>query len=285
MEKEELRLRQQEQERILTEQRRREEHKRKEYKARIMLERQKTIVMMEELGEREEYLKEKTMLRIEETRRAQEKDSNKITQERVELIKTVSDRKDKLLIFGYVRKSAFNPYKLEIPSCIIEYIVLYRWFLPQWEREEQEKQRQMERALREEAEIMKADEERRKREEIERKNKEIDDRLDTKTKPIMNVLEDLKMKVGRSMVDGGSNEDGVMKDTDVFGDNDNVEGVKLWLKDTVKLERYFDMFMKNGVDRLSVVVLLDKDSLKEIGVDQIGHQLLILNEIEKLKKL
>ena len=131
-----------------------------------------------------------------------------------------------------------------------------------------------------EEERKKAEEERRRRKEIERKNKEIDDRLDIKMEPIINTLEDLKMKVERLMVGGISNKDG-----DVFGDNDNVEGVKLWLKDTVKLEGYYDLFVKNGVDRLSVVVLLDRDSLKEIGVDKIGHQLLILNEIEKLKKL
>ena len=47
-------------------------------------------------------------------RRVQEKDSNKITQERVELIKTISDQKS-TLIFGYVRKNAFNTYALDIP--------------------------------------------------------------------------------------------------------------------------------------------------------------------------
>ena len=69
-------------------------------------------------------------------RKAQAKDSDTIISERVDLIKTIDNEKNNLLIFGYIRENATNPYKLYIPSSIIEYIILYRWFMPEWEKEE-----------------------------------------------------------------------------------------------------------------------------------------------------
>ena len=104
---------------------------------------------------------------IYESRKAQAKDSEDIELERVKLLKTIKNQKEKLLIFGYVRENTTSAsYKLDIPSSVIEYIVLYRWYLNEWER-----MKAMEEAMRKAAE----EEERKKRQEIERKNKEIDD--------------------------------------------------------------------------------------------------------------
>ena len=59
--------------------------------------------------------------------------------------------------------------------------------------------------------------------------------------------------------------------------------LKLWLKDKVGLPQYFDIFLKNGIDELSTAVLLDKITLKEIGIDKIGHQMRILNELKQIR--
>eukprot|EP01083_Nonionella_stella_P123908 373707_1 len=57
--------------------------------------------------------------------------------------------------------------------------------------------------------------------------------------------------------------------------------VKSWLE-KVRLPQYFDNFMNNGIDELSVVALLDKATLKDIGIDVIGHQMKILNHVKQL---
>lgn len=63
------------------------------------------------------------------------KNSDEIINERVELMKTITDEKNKLLISGYIRNNAVN---IIIPSAIIEYITLYRWFLPKRDEEQEQ---------------------------------------------------------------------------------------------------------------------------------------------------
>eukprot|EP01083_Nonionella_stella_P216358 777829_1 len=64
--------------------------------------------------------------------------------------------------------------------------------------------------------------------------------------------------------------------------NPEQQKVKSWLENNVKLPQYFDTFMKNGIDELSVVALLDTATLKAIGIDVIGHQMKILNHAKQL---
>lgn len=40
-----------------------------------------------------------------------------------------------------------------------------------------------------------------------------------------------------------------------------------------------DLFIKSGIDRLSVIVSMGRTTLKEIDVNKLGHCLLILDEI------
>ena len=56
-----------------------------------------------------------------------EKNSDKITIERVNLMKKIKNVDNVSLIFGYIRIEAYNKYNINIPASIIEYIVLYRW--------------------------------------------------------------------------------------------------------------------------------------------------------------
>ena len=65
----------------------------------------------------------------------QSKNSHLVIKERVILIKTI-EPENKLLTTGYVRIEALNAYNLVVPLSIIEYIMLYRWFLTPLERTE-----------------------------------------------------------------------------------------------------------------------------------------------------
>ena len=213
-------------------------------------------------------------LKAEQERNAKGKDSDAITKERVDLLKTIKNEQDKLLVFGYIHIEAFKTYNIYIPASIVEYIILYIWYLPELERARKR---------------IKEIRERRERRKIEAKYKEIDDRVKLLMQPLIEQVFDLRQKLHKleGLISGATDNhnENIESVSNSFDDNDNVAGVTLWLRDTVKLGEYLDLFIKNGIDRLSVVVLLDKRALREIGVDKIGHRLLILSEIEKLKRL
>ena len=57
--------------------------------------------------------------------------------------------------------------------------------------------------------------------------------------------------------------------------------LKSWLEAEVKLPQYYQAFVKNGIDEISVVAMLEQSNLKDIGIEVIGHQMKIL----KLAKL
>eukprot|EP01083_Nonionella_stella_P216357 777828_1 len=98
----------------------------------------------------------------------------------------------------------------------------------------------------------------------EQKNEDTDDRFDK----MMNEMK--RMKQIMNTLSANTNL------------NAEQQKVKSWLENKVKLPRYFDNFMNNGIDELSVVALLDKATLKDIGIDVIGHQMKILNHAKQL---
>ena len=59
--------------------------------------------------------------------------------------------------------------------------------------------------------------------------------------------------------------------------------LKSWLEDTIKLPQYFDIFVEAGFEDLNTVSLLDKNALKELGVDKLAHQMKILNGLKQLQ--
>ena len=72
-------------------------------------------------------------------------------------------------------------------------------------------------------------------------------------------------------------------DNDTKSDNDDKEELREWLKDVVKLPQYFQVFIENGIEDLDTVAALDKDTLKQIGIDKVGHQLKILTNAKTIK--
>eukprot|EP01084_Bolivina_argentea_P157750 274880_1 len=66
--------------------------------------------------------------------------------------------------------------------------------------------------------------------------------------------------------------------------NPEQQKLKSWLENKVKLPQYYDVFLNNGIDELSVVAMIDKNTLKDMGIDTIGHQVKILNYAKQLNK-
>eukprot|EP01084_Bolivina_argentea_P164024 285238_1 len=71
----------------------------------------------------------------------------------------------------------------------------------------------------------------------------------------------------------------IKNENDTTSEHDKL---RQWLTNTVKLPQYYQMFIDNGVNQLSVLELLDMKSLTEIGVSKIGHRLKILHLIKQL---
>ena len=55
--------------------------------------------------------------------------------------------------------------------------------------------------------------------------------------------------------------------------------------DKVGLGEYFDLFIASGIEDLSTASLLTMETIKGMGIDKIGHQMKILNQVIKLKQI
>lgn len=65
----------------------------------------------------------------------------------------------------------------------------------------------------------------------------------------------------------------------------NLQQVREWLND-LDLSEYYDNFIDNGFDKLDIITnnINNKDILKRIGIDKIGHQIVIIKSIQKLNE-
>eukprot|EP01083_Nonionella_stella_P027018 74299_1 len=52
--------------------------------------------------------------------------------------------------------------------------------------------------------------------------------------------------------------------------------LKSWLEMEVGFPQYYDTFMENGIEDLSIASMLTMETIKSIGIDKIGHQMKIL---------
>ena len=76
----------------------------------------------------------------------------------------------------------------------------------------------------------------------------------------------------------------IVKETVVSAMEPGKQKLKLWLEEEVKLPQYYELFISNGIEDLETVALLTMTTIKGIGVDLIGHQIKILNEVNKLNQ-
>lgn len=58
--------------------------------------------------------------------------------------------------------------------------------------------------------------------------------------------------------------------------------IYLWLKNTVKLDIYFDVFIQNGIDDMDILSSLRMNDLINIGIDKLGHRIKIMKCIASL---
>ena len=72
--------------------------------------------------------------------------------------------------------------------------------------------------------------------------------------------------------------------SDVIEENTEEAIFKKWVVNTLKYPEYYELFVENGVDTLNVAKLLTKSELKAIGINKIGHQLKIMEEIQAYKQ-
>ena len=56
-----------------------------------------------------------------------------------------------------------------------------------------------------------------------------------------------------------------------------------WLKNTVKLDQYFDILIENGFEDMISVSKLSKEMLDQIGITKIGHQQRMLHFVDLIK--
>lgn len=74
-------------------------------------------------------------------------------------------------------------------------------------------------------------------------------------------------------------------ETDVDSkDNDNESSLYLWLKNDVKLDEYFETFIENGLEDMSIITALTEKELDLIGITKLGHKIKIIQEINKYKQ-
>mmetsp|Transcript_46247 Transcript_46247/g.41365 ORF Transcript_46247/g.41365 Transcript_46247/m.41365 type:complete len:496 (-) Transcript_46247:9-1496(-) len=64
--------------------------------------------------------------------------------------------------------------------------------------------------------------------------------------------------------------------------NPEQEKLRAWLRDTVKLKQYFDIFIDNGFGNLEAMQIVTMEVLNMIGIEKIGHKMILLRHIAKL---
>merc|ERR1712154_464695 len=72
---------------------------------------------------------------------------------------------------------------------------------------------------------------------------------------------------------------------DVYVENEDVMKFKMWLKVTVNLMEYYELFIQNGFDSLEMMKEInDVNDLNYIGIPLKAHQLKLMNHIKTLKR-
>ena len=68
-------------------------------------------------------------------------------------------------------------------------------------------------------------------------------------------------------------------------ENERGNAVKIWLTDTAQLPEYYDLFVQNGFDTMDAITCIsDRNVLQDIGINKIGHQMKLINDINKLSQ-
>ena len=109
----------------------------------------------------------------------------------------------------------------------------------------------------------------------------INSNIQQKQNKIDKIQKDLvKIKKKLEIEDDFDNLD----DNDIDNKQNDESVLYLWLKDNVKLEEYYDTFIENGLEDMSIITALTEKELDLIGITKIGHKIKIIQEIHKYKE-
>ena len=107
---------------------------------------------------------------------------------------------------------------------------------------------------------------------IEMKLEQIEEKIsDDNSDGLQKQIDDIRKSVSRLQSGGGAK-----------GDSDE-EKFKQWLEETMKLGEYYELFVENGIENLTVLQMLGMEELSMIGIKKIGHRLQLSKAIETLK--
>ena len=67
------------------------------------------------------------------------------------------------------------------------------------------------------------------------------------------------------------------------GHNSEMNAVRQWMNNVVKLPQYLDLFVQHGFDDMKVIQALTMNDLQEMGIEKRGHRIRIVQAIATLK--
>ena len=68
------------------------------------------------------------------------------------------------------------------------------------------------------------------------------------------------------------------------GDVENVSEMTIWFRDTLGLPQYLEVFKQQGFERLDTLIEITESHLKQLGIDKMGHRMMILKGIRELNQ-
>ena len=77
-------------------------------------------------------------------------------------------------------------------------------------------------------------------------------------------------------------EESESKEEEAININPEQQKLKLWLTEKVQLPEYYDLLIENGIENIWTMLLVTTETLNSIGVNKVGHQLIILDQIKAL---
>eukprot|EP01083_Nonionella_stella_P012139 34458_1 len=66
--------------------------------------------------------------------------------------------------------------------------------------------------------------------------------------------------------------------------NSKDDKLKQWLAVDVGLAQYYDVFIENGVESLEIAKLITMETLKEMGIQKVGHRMQIIQKVVSLNQ-
>eukprot|EP01084_Bolivina_argentea_P273060 465053_1 len=110
------------------------------------------------------------------------------------------------------------------------------------------------------------------------------DRMEEKINNIENVLKMIQIQLQMNEEQKMNHVDNVENIVKVNKDKSDKQMFRHWVQNVLKLPEYYNIFVDNGAETLSVIQMFGMNELEMIGITKIGHKMQILKEIQKLQE-